>query len=44
MRKLIQKHGVKKLEEANITIDTGLPDWNEDKNLMAMLTSLCGKG
>lgn len=33
----------KKLEEAQITIDTDLPDWNDDKNLMAMLTSLCGK-
>lgn len=33
----------KKLEEAQITIDTDLPDWNDDKSLMAMLTSLCGK-
>lgn len=34
----------KKLEGANITIDANLPDWNDDKDLMAMLTSLCGKG
>jgi site-specific recombinase XerD len=33
----------KKLEEANLAIDTGLPDWNNDKDLIAMLTSLCGK-
>ena len=33
----------KKLEEAQVTIDSDLPDWNDDKNLMAMLTSLCGK-
>ena len=33
----------KKLEEANLTIDTGLPDWKNDKDLIAMLTSLCGK-
>lgn len=33
----------KKLEEANITIDTDLPDWNDDKDLIAMLTSLCGR-
>lgn len=33
----------KKLEDANIAIDTDLPDWNDDKNLMAMLTGLCGK-
>ena len=32
-----------KLEESKVSIDTSLPDWNEDKNLMAMLTGLCGR-
>ena len=33
----------KKLEAAQITINSDLPDWNEDKSLMAMLIGMCGK-
>lgn len=32
-----------KLEESKVSIDASLPDWNEDRNLMAMLTGLCGR-
>jgi len=31
------------IEEAQIRIDPNLPDWAEDKALMAMLTNLCGR-
>lgn len=33
----------KKLEESQTSIDKKLPDWNSDKNLMAILMNLCGK-
>ena len=33
----------KAIEEAQIQISPGLPDWAEDKALMAMLTNLCGR-
>lgn len=29
------------LEKANVSIDTDLPDWEQDKSLMAMLKDLC---
>lgn len=33
----------KAIEKAQIRIDPSLPDWAEDKSLMAMLTNLCGR-
>lgn len=33
----------KSIESAEIRIDAELPPWTEDKSLMEMLTSLCGK-
>ena len=34
----------KAIERAQIKIDADLPAWTEDKDLMSMLISLCGKG
>lgn len=33
----------KSIEKAQIRIDTDLPSWTEDKSLMEMLVSLCGR-
>ena len=33
----------KALERSQISINPDLPDWEEDKSLMAMLINLCGK-
>jgi site-specific recombinase XerD len=31
------------IESAHIKIDSDLPAWTDDKDLMALLTNLCGK-
>lgn len=31
------------IERAHIQIDPDLPAWTDDKDLMALLTNLCGK-
>lgn len=31
------------IESAHIQIDSDLPAWTDDKDLMALLTNLCGK-
>jgi integrase/recombinase XerD len=31
------------IEKAQVKIDSNLPEWSDDKSLMAMLVSLCGK-
>lgn len=32
------------LEQASVEIDSALPEWTNDKDLMSMLIGLCGKG
>ncbi|MBQ6207202.1 MAG: hypothetical protein IJK52_08980 [Oscillospiraceae bacterium] len=32
----------KAIERVQIQTDADLPEWTDDRNLMAMLTSLCG--